>query len=71
MHASFQAAAPSALVRMSGSGATVFAISNMHADEFRDASQAWPADGAVTLRLAATLETVPPVAILSAPSGPG
>jgi 4-diphosphocytidyl-2C-methyl-D-erythritol kinase len=70
VHASFQAAAPSALVRMSGSGATVFAISNMHADEFHDAARSWPGDGAVTLRLASTLETLPPVTILSVPAGP-
>lgn len=70
VHASMVLAAPSALVRMSGSGATVFAISNMHSDEFRAAAQLWPTDGSVDLRLATTLETVPAVRILSAPSGP-
>ncbi|MBC7843643.1 MAG: 4-(cytidine 5'-diphospho)-2-C-methyl-D-erythritol kinase [Gemmatimonadaceae bacterium] len=70
VHASMMNAAPSALVRMSGSGATIFAITNMHADEFHAAARTWPDDGSVELRLAVTLETVPPVQILSAPSGP-
>lgn len=70
VHASMMQAAPSALVRMSGSGATVFAITNMHADEFYAAARTWPDDGSVELRLAVTLETVPPVQILSTPSGP-
>ncbi len=70
VHASMSAVAPNSLVRMSGSGATVFAITNMHADEFHEAARHWPADGSVTLDLAVTLETVPPVTILSTPSGP-
>ncbi len=70
VHASMMHAAPSALVRMSGSGATIFAITNMHADDFHAAARPWPDDGSVELRLAVTLETVPPVEILSAPSGP-
>lgn len=70
VHASMAATAPSALVRMSGSGATVFAITNMHGDEFLAAARNWPADGSVTLALSVTLETVPPVQILSAPAGP-
>jgi 4-diphosphocytidyl-2-C-methyl-D-erythritol kinase len=70
VHASMTAAAPSALVRMSGSGATVFAVTNMHGDEFQQAAGRWPSDGSVSLSLAATLESVPPVQILSAPSVP-
>ena len=69
VHASMMAVEPSALVRMSGSGASVFAITNMHADEFIAAARAWPGDGSVTLDLAVTLETVPPVQILSGVSG--
>lgn len=69
VHAALSAVAPSALVRMSGSGASVFAITNMHADEFTAAARDWPADGSVTLDLAVTLETVPPVQILSGVSG--
>ncbi len=69
VHASMMAVAPSALVRMSGSGASVFAVTNMHADEFHAAAREWPADGSVTLDLAVTLETVPPVQILSGVSG--
>ncbi len=70
VHASMVRAAPAALVRMSGSGATVFAISNAHADEFHAAAREWPPDGTVTLGLTVTLESVPPVQILSAPSSP-
>ena len=70
VHAAMLKAAPSALVRLSGSGATVFAISNMHADEFLAAAALWPQDGSVALHLASTLESVPPVQILSAPSAP-
>ncbi len=70
VHAAMSAVAPNSLVRMSGSGATVFAITNMHADEFHEAARHWPADGSVKLDLAVTLETVPPVTILSTPSGP-
>jgi 4-diphosphocytidyl-2-C-methyl-D-erythritol kinase len=68
-HAAFSQAAPSALVRMSGSGATVFAISNMHADDFLAAARDWPSDGSINLRLATTLESLPAVQILSGPSG--
>ncbi len=71
VHASMLAAAPTALVRMSGSGASVFAITNMHADDFHAAARVWPADGSVTLDHAATLEAVPPVQILSGASGFG
>jgi 4-diphosphocytidyl-2-C-methyl-D-erythritol kinase len=71
VHTSMVDAAPSALVRMSGSGATVFAITNMHADAFHAAATTWPRNGSVALHLSATLESVPPVAILSAASGPG
>ncbi len=70
VHASMERAAPAALVRMSGSGATVFAVTNAHADDFHAAAREWPQNGAVELSLTATLESVPPVQILSAPSGP-
>ncbi len=70
VHTSMVRAAPAGLVRMSGSGATVFAITNAHADAFHAAAREWPQDGAVELGLTATLESVPPVQILSAPSGP-
>ncbi len=69
VHGSMLAVAPSALVRMSGSGASVFAVTDMHADEFRMATREWPVDGSVTLDVAVTLETVPPVQILSGVSG--
>ncbi len=71
VHASMVRVAPSALVRMSGSGATVFAISNMHADEFLAAAGEWATDGSVELNFALTLESVPSVQILSAPASPG
>jgi 4-diphosphocytidyl-2-C-methyl-D-erythritol kinase len=70
VHASMSAAAPGALVRMSGSGATVFAVTNMHGDALSAAALRWPADDDVALRVSVTLETVPPVQILSAPAGP-
>ena len=70
VHDDFMRIAPSALVRMSGSGATVYAITNQHAPEFLAASAEWPAGGAVELGLAVTLETTPPVQILSVPAGP-
>jgi 4-diphosphocytidyl-2-C-methyl-D-erythritol kinase len=70
VHAAMSRAAPSAIVRMSGSGATVFAITNAHGDEFLASAREWPADGGVELRLASTLESVPPVQILSADVGP-
>ena len=69
VHASMRAAAPSALVRLSGSGASVFAITNMHADKFHAVASQWPADGSVTLESTATLEAVPAVQILSGVSG--
>jgi hypothetical protein len=55
---------------MSGSGATVFAVTNMHGDALSAASLRWPADDDVALRVSVTLEKVPPVQILSAPAGP-
>lgn len=70
VHAQFVQAAPSALVRMSGSGATVYAITSAHADAFLATAAQWPADGGVELGLAVTLESVPPVQILSVASGP-
>jgi 4-diphosphocytidyl-2-C-methyl-D-erythritol kinase len=68
VHASLVAAAPDALVRMSGSGATVFVVTNLYHDALTAAAHSWPADGEITLRLTATLEVVPPVQILSPPS---
>jgi 4-diphosphocytidyl-2-C-methyl-D-erythritol kinase len=70
VHASMSDAAPGALVRMSGSGATVFAVTDMHGDALSAAALRWPADNHVALRASMTLETVPPVQILSAPAGP-
>ncbi len=70
VHDDFVRAAPSALVRMSGSGATVYAITNQHSQEFLAVAEHWPSDGSVKLGLAVTLETTPPVQILSVPSGP-
>lgn len=70
VHASLQTAAPGVLVRMSGSGATVFAVTNGYADDFHKAALSWPPDGDVSLELAATLDTLPAVRILSGPSGP-
>jgi 4-diphosphocytidyl-2-C-methyl-D-erythritol kinase len=70
VHASMTAAAPGVLVRMSGSGASVFAVTNDYGDALRDAAFAWPKDWDVALTLAATLETLPPVQILSGTSGP-
>ena len=70
VHASMTAAAPGVLVRMSGSGASVFAVTNDHGDALMAAALAWPKDWDVALTLAATLETLPPVQILSGTSGP-
>ena len=70
VHASMTAAAPGVLVRMSGSGASVYAVTNDYSDEFLAASLAWPGDWDVALTIAATLESLPPVRILSGPSSP-
>ena len=69
VHAAMTAAAPEALVRMSGSGATVFAVTNDYQDAFMAAAMSWPGNWDVAMTVAATLESLPPVRILSAPSG--
>ncbi len=63
--------APLALVRMSGSGATVFAIPpHPHAAAaIADCAAGWARDGGVQHHVATTLELVPPVSILSPTSG--
>jgi 4-diphosphocytidyl-2-C-methyl-D-erythritol kinase len=70
VHADWSAAVPSALVRMSGSGATVFAVTNSDPDRFAASAANWPADGSIDHQHVSTLESVPAVTILSAPSGP-
>ncbi|MES3033740.1 MAG: 4-(cytidine 5'-diphospho)-2-C-methyl-D-erythritol kinase [Gemmatimonadota bacterium] len=71
VHHAWHAAAPSALVRLSGSGATVFAITPERSA--RDAVVAiasrWPDGDGVRHVVARTLEEVPAVAILSSASG--
>lgn len=70
MHERWSAAAPLALVRMSGSGATVFAITDGRAEALAAALDSTARDvfgiGHVT---ATTLDSVPPVRILSPPIG--
>jgi len=70
VHAEWCAAAPGALVRMSGSGATVFAIASASEEGALTtvASQWSPSAGVQHLR-AESLATVPPVSILSPASG--
>lgn len=66
VHASWSAAAPHALVRLSGSGATVYAIGATDADAralTRCAAQ-WSSNGAIRLAQASTMEQVPAVSIL-------
>jgi len=70
VHAAFSAIAPHALVRMSGSGATVFAAGAIEARALRALTAQWPADGSIQLLHAATLDHVPPVSILSPPPVP-
>jgi 4-diphosphocytidyl-2-C-methyl-D-erythritol kinase len=70
VHAAWAAAAPQALVRMSGSGATVFAVADTHPDAFHAAAARWPTDGSIDHQHAATLDTVPAVTILSPVSAP-
>lgn len=71
VHAGWRSALPEAVVRMSGSGATIFAITGAESppDIVRAVAATWPADGSITLATSATLERVPPVAILSHDSG--
>lgn len=71
VHSAWRGAAPTALVRMSGSGATVFAISPDAAssDALVANAATWPGDGGILHRIATTLEQVPPVTILSPASG--
>ena len=68
VHAAMTAAAPGVLVRMSGSGASVFAVTNDFQDAFMAAALSWPGDWDVAMTIAATLESLPPVRILSAPA---
>lgn len=70
VHAAFRAIAPHALVRMSGSGATVFAAGPIETHALRDLTSQWPADGSIQPLHASTLDHVPPVSILSLPSVP-
>lgn len=70
VHAAFRAIAPDALVRMSGSGATIFAAGPIDARALRDLTAQWPADGSIRPLHASTLDHVPPVSILSLPSVP-
>ena len=67
-HAAFRAMAPDAFVRMSGSGATVFAAGAIDAETLCRLMAQWPDDDSIQLLRAATLEHVPPVSILSLPS---
>jgi 4-diphosphocytidyl-2-C-methyl-D-erythritol kinase len=69
VHAAWAAVSPLALVRMSGSGATIFAAADTDVDAFATAAARWPASMGATHRRAATLDTVPPVRILSSPIG--
>lgn len=71
VHSAWRGAAPTALVRMSGSGATVFAITPDAAssDALVADAAGWPGDGGILHRIATTLEQVPPVTILSPASG--
>ncbi len=65
VHAQWSAAAPQALVRMSGSGATVFAIGRASdAAALDDAAEVPPERGRRIVQ-SSTLEAVPPAAILS------
>lgn len=70
VHAAMSAAAPGAFVRMTGSGATIVAITDEHTSELTDAARRWAGAFEVVLDHAATLEQLPTVAILSAPANP-
>jgi 4-diphosphocytidyl-2C-methyl-D-erythritol kinase len=65
VHAQWSSASPQALVRMSGSGATVFAVTDAHPDAFHAAAARWPTDGSIDHQHASTLDAVPTVTILS------
>ncbi len=70
VHAQWAAAVPHALVRMSGSGATVFAVADSNPDAFHAAAARWPTDGSIDHQHAATLDAVPAVTILSPATDP-
>ena len=71
VHAEWCAAAPGALVRMSGSGATVFAIADVSEDgALTKVASQWPPSAGVQHLRAESLAAVPPVSILSPASGP-
>ncbi len=70
VHAQWTAAVPQALVRMSGSGATVFAVADSNPDAFHAAAARWPTDGSIDHQHASTLDAIPAVTILSPPTGP-
>lgn len=70
VHAAWHHAVPEALVRMSGSGATVFAIADeSDATALQTAAAAWADEGTMRVVRTTTLTTVPAPAILSPPSG--
>ena len=70
VHAAWAAAAPGALVRMSGSGATVFAVTDGRGDAIAALADAAARDVNGFAHLTATtLDAVPPVRILSPPIG--
>lgn len=71
VHAAWRAAAPGALVRMSGSGATVFAVPDDPAatTALAHVTAGWTDDDRMRHLVASSLEQVPPVTILSPVSG--
>ncbi|MCC7055234.1 MAG: 4-(cytidine 5'-diphospho)-2-C-methyl-D-erythritol kinase [Gemmatimonadaceae bacterium] len=69
VHAAWSAVAPQALVRMSGSGATVVAITDVQPDAYAAVAATWPARDGTRYQRAQTLTAVPPVRILSPPIG--
>ena len=70
VHADWRAAAPAALVRMSGSGATVYAIGTDAAGPaLLTAASAWAAGGDIQVVRSVTLAELPALSILSPPSG--
>jgi len=70
VHADWCAAAPAALVRMSGSGATVFAIADAaQAAALADVAATWAPSAGVRHLQVESVAAVPPVVILSPASG--
>lgn len=70
VHADWCATAPAALVRMSGSGATVYAIgSDAEGPALQSAAAAWAAGGNIQLVRSETLAELPALSILSPPTG--